>query len=405
MTHWGSLVAEGTRPLSQARDLFPGARGAVYLNVSVKGLVSTLARDAAGDYLNARVETGGDKADMQAAVERARAGFAALVNAHPDEIAMTKNVSEGVSFIATSLPWQPGDNLVICAELEHPNNVYPWLSQRERLGVEVRIVPPDGGRVPVERMAAEVDERTRLVTVPTVTFSPGLLTDTEPLVEACRHHDAFLLVDAAQSVGVIATDVSAMGVDALATAGQKAMSACYGAGFLYVRRERAEALHPASLARYGVGTMSGAHETLLHTDHIPLAVGARRFDLGNYNYLGFTVADVAIELLREFGVENIEAHARGLARRLGEGLAEQGLPMAGGLGPDLAHIVAVGTAGAGAHDTTHDPVLASLYQHLMANGVVLAVRRGVLRMGLHVYNNQEDVDRVLELVRSWKRPR
>jgi selenocysteine lyase/cysteine desulfurase len=389
--------------LADARGLFPGSQNAIYLNVSVKGLVSTAARDVARRYVDARVETGGDKAEMQATVERTRESFAELVGAHPDEIALTKNVSEGIGAIATSLPWQPGDNVVICAELEHPNNVYPWLSQRERLGVDVRMVPPDGGRVPAERMAEAVDERTRLVTVPTVTFSPGLLTDIAPLAEACRAHDAFFLVDAAQSVGVIDTDVRALGVDALATAAQKAMGGFYGTGFLYVRRERAESIHPASLARYGVGTMTGGHETLLHTDHIPLAAGARRFDLGNYNYLGFAVAEAAMDVLQQFGLPSIQAHARGLARRLAEGLAEEGLPMAGGLGPDLGHIVAVGEAGAGRHDTTDDPVLASLYGYLTDHGVVMAVRRGVLRMGLHVYNNDEDVDRVLDLVREWRR--
>lgn len=393
------------RPLSDARDLFPGAKGATYLNVSVKGLVSTRVRDAAVSYVEAQVDHGGDKTAMLAAVERARRRFASLVGADPDEVALTKNVSEGIGCIATSLPWEAGDNVVICAELEHPNNVYPWLSQRDRLGVELRVVPPDGGRVPTERMAERVDARTRLVTVPTVTFSPGLVTRLDSLAEACRTHGAFLLVDAAQSVGVIATDVRALGVDALASAAQKAIGAFYGAGFLYVRKERAEALYPASLARYGVGTVGGAHETLLHLDQVPLATGARRFDLGNYNYLGFTAAEVAMALLEEFGIPAIEAHARRLARRLAEGLAALGLPLAGGTGPDLAHIVAVGTAGAGSHDTTDDPTLRSLHDHLTGNGVVLAVRRGVLRFGVHLYNDDGDVDRVLDLVREWRRRR
>lgn len=390
------------RRLAEARELFPGSRRSTYLNVAVNGLVSVPVRDATRAYVDARVEDGGDKEAMHEAVERARARFATLVNADPDEVALTKNVSEGVNFIATSLPWRPGDNVVMCARLEHPNNVYPWLSQRDRLGVEVRMVPPDGARVPTERMAELVDERTRLVTAPTVTFSPGLRTDLCPLVEVCRARGAFLMVDAAQSVGVLSTDVEALGVDALATASQKAIGAFYGAGFLYVRRERAERMHPASLARYGVGSRGDRHETSLHTERVPLADGARRFDLGNYNYLGFTAADVAMSVLQEFGIEDIEAHTRRLARRLAEGLAAEGLSLAGGLGPDLAHIVAVGEPGGGDHDSTDDPVLASLHRHLTENGVVLAIRRGVLRFGLHVYNDDTDVDRVLELVRGWR---
>ena len=389
------------RALAEASRLFPGVASATYMNVAVKGLVSTRVRDVVRAHVDSRVETGGDKDGMFATVERARERFALAVNAHPDEVALMKNVSDGVGTICSALPWEPGDNVVICAALEHPNNVYPWLNLRDRMGVEVRMIPPEGGTVPTDVMAEAMDERTRLVTVPTVTFSPGLIADLVPLAETSRRLDAFFLVDAAQSVGVLQTDVRAMGVDALATATQKAVGSFYGTGFLYCRREWAERLRPGTLARYGVAFGDDAHETALSTEALVLRPGARRFDLGNYNYLGAAAAEAALELLGEFGMDRIEAHARGLARRLAEGFAALGLPLAGGAGPDLAHIVAVGEAGAGLHDSTDDPRLASLYEHLTGNGVVLSVRRGVLRFSVHLYNTEDDVDRVLSLVRGW----
>jgi hypothetical protein len=78
-------------------------------------------------------------------------------------------VSEGLNMIAAALDWQAGDNAVVCLDLEHPNNVYPWLNQRARSGIEVRAVAPLDGHVDAARIIAAIDARTRLVTLPTAT--------------------------------------------------------------------------------------------------------------------------------------------------------------------------------------------------------------------------------------------
>ncbi len=229
------------------------------------------------------------------------------------------------------------------------------------------------------------------------------MTDLEPLADACRARGTFLLVDAAQSIGVLQTDVTRMGIDGLAVATQKGMLAFYGCGFLYCRREWAERLHPAYLARFGVALGSDAHETAMDRERLRLAPGARRFDLGNCNNLGATAAHASIRFLHAIGIEAVEQHVRGLARRLAQGLLELGLPVAGGPpGPHLAHIVAVGVSGGGRHYTAEDPAMNRLYEYLTARDVRLAIRRGVLRFSLHVYNSVEDVDGVLGLVQEWR---
>ena len=98
----GQEIRADAQAFAAVRKLFPGAD-----------------RHVAGDI---------DKPAMFATVERARERFASMVNATPDEIAIAKNSSEALNMIAASLPWSPGDNLVLCPELEHPNNVYPWMN-------------------------------------------------------------------------------------------------------------------------------------------------------------------------------------------------------------------------------------------------------------------------------------
>jgi selenocysteine lyase/cysteine desulfurase len=270
-------------------------------------------------------------------------------------------------------------------------------------GIEVRSVEPDGGRIPAEGFAAAVDGRTRLVTIPHVSFSPGFVTDVRAIADAAHARGALLLVDAAQSIGSIRCDVGELGIDALAVATQKSLLAFYGVGFLFVRRALAESLIPAHVARYGMDLGTEAGETArTGGDHLPYAAGARRFDLGNYNYLGAQAAEASLALITSVGIERIEAHLRALTARLVDGLLELDLPVAGGApGPHLGHIVAVGHSGGGHHDTADDPAMNDLHRHLTANGVKLSIRKGVLRIALGLYNDVSDVDRFLALVREW----
>jgi selenocysteine lyase/cysteine desulfurase len=180
------------------------------------------------------------------------------------------------------------------------------------------------------------------------------------------------------------------------------MMAFYGTGFLFCRRERAEKIQPVYLARFGVALDADRHETAMDVEQLEYAPGAKRFDLGNYNYLGATAAEASMKLIHELGTPAIEKHVRGLAFRLIEGMLELGLPVAGGPpGPRIGHIVAVGTSGGGRHYTADDPRMNSLHDYLIENGVKLAIRRGILRFSLHCYNNTDDVDRVLQFTREW----
>lgn len=384
------------------RALFPGATERIYLDIAARGLVPTTVRDVVRRYMDDCVHGTSDKDLLRAQVDETRAAFAGLIGAEPDEVAITKNTSEGLNLFAASLAWREGDNVVLCPELEHPNNIYLWFNLERRYGVEVRAIPPaEGGAMPIEAMVAAIDDRTRVVTFPTISFSPGFVTDARTLTEAAHAVGALVIADGAQSVGARVTDVRALGIDALATATQKCLLSLYGFGFLYVRRAVAEGLTPIHVARYGVAL--DAHETAYSEGEMTYAPGARRFDLGNYNYLGMSAVRSSLALLEQIGAGAIEAHVVGLGARLAHGFAEIGLPVAGGApGSHLAHIVSVGTVGGGRHYTADDPEMNALHDHLTENGVVHSLRAGTLRFAVGVYNDDADVDRVLELARAWR---
>ena len=99
---------------------FPGLAGGPYLDTAARGLLPRSAHAAITSALDGALFGTADKSAMFATLEEARAGFAALINAAADEIAITKNVSEGLNIIAAALPWQPRDNVVLCRELGLP---------------------------------------------------------------------------------------------------------------------------------------------------------------------------------------------------------------------------------------------------------------------------------------------
>ena len=152
------------------------------------------------------------------------------------EIAVTKNVTEGLNIVANAIDWKAGDNVVVCAELEHPNNIYIWLSLRDR-GVQVRAIPARNGAIDTQAMIDAIDARTRILTVASVTFAPGFRSELAALGRACRKSGALFLVDAVQSCGILDLDVEAAAIDALATSTSKGLMGIGGLGFLYVRSD------------------------------------------------------------------------------------------------------------------------------------------------------------------------
>lgn len=415
----------GRRPIAEARALFPGAGRRPYFDVAVRSLLAAPVRAAVDRFLDAAMEGGPDKETLFGVVERGRERFARWIGAEPDEVAWTRNVTDGLNLFLGSLDWRAGDEVVFCPELEHPANVLPWRNLAARRGVRLVAVPAaESGRLPSERLAEAVTPRTRVIAAATVSFAPGFRADLGPLREASRASGALLVLDAAQSVGVLRTEVRESGAEVLAVATQKGLAAFYGTGFLYCRREVAESLAPAALGRFGVwdGEADGeAGETEIPERGLPYAPGARRFDLGNYNYPGAVAAERALALLGEFGAAEIEAHAVGLAGELAEGLAGLGLPVVGGAGAGgsggggeagaeagvgvggRSHLVAVGAPGRGGHRSAEDPRLEALHRRFRQAGVGLSLRRGVLRFSCHLWNDRSEVERVLEVAADFVR--
>ncbi len=378
------------------RARYPAASRWTYLHVASRGILSRTATAAAEEVLEDCCA--GNKGDWQAKLAAARQRFARLIGAQDGEIAVTKNVSEGLNAVAAAVDWKPGDNVVLCPELEHPNNIYCWLVLEGR-GVELRMIPSREGAVDATAMAAAIDGRTRVATASSVTFTPGFRADLATIGRACRAAGTLFLVDAVQNLGVLGLCVEAAHIDALATSASKGLLGTAGVGFLYVRQEWAERLQPAYVARFSVERRAG-HESEMESRDFRRLPNARRFEIGNYNWIGLAAVQASLGELLEIGVPAIESHAVGLASDLAGGLADLGLPVtAPPAGTARSHIVTVGRLGAGDAYISHDSRLNRLAEALTDSRVKFSVRRGLVRFAFHCYNDSADVARVLEIAR------
>jgi cysteine desulfurase / selenocysteine lyase len=372
---------------SDIRALFPVTRHVVYFNHAAVGPLSTRAFEAMQKHA-------ADQRDFGAAhwkawyaeYEALRASAGRLIGAAPDEIAILKNTSEGLSFVAEGLDWERGEN-VITTDLEFPSNFTPW-KVLEKRGVECRVVESrDGAYTPddVERL---IDEKTRLVSVSSVAFHNGFAPDLDAIGAICDRRGVLFCVDAIQSAGALPIDVRRSRISFLAADGHKWLCGPEGAAIFYVAHEHRDKLR---VIEYGWTNIERRGKFIgASTDLVP---DARRFEAGSLNTNGIYGLRAAIDLIHEIGVDTIASKLIALSTLLAARLEAAGLTVAS------PRPIASGIIGA-IPRTSETLTLLKIHRQLEERGVICAPREGMLRFSPHFYNDESDIDRVIDALRT-----
>jgi cysteine desulfurase/selenocysteine lyase len=320
-------------------------------------------------------------------VEGLRRQAAHLIGASPKEIALIRNTTEGVNLVAEGFPWQPGDNIVTLAD-EFPTNQYPWMNLAQR-GVETRRVPTEDGVVDLERLARACDERTRIVSVSWVSYSSGWRNDLERIAAIAHDRGALFFLDAIQGLGVFELDVRRTPVDFLAADGHKWLLGIEGAGIFYIRREHQRRLRPVGV---GWNSVVRCHDF----QHIELALkdSADRYEGGSQCMAGMIALAASLELLMSYGAAALGRRIVEVAEQACRGLREIGAVLHSDRSPEHASgIVAFEFPG-------RDPL--AMKKHCLQRNVVLSCRAGRLRISPHAYNNEQDVQRLVEALKDFR---
>ena len=298
---------------------------------------------------------------------------------------VTVGLTHGLSLVAEGLDWDEGDN-VVGARCEYPSNVYPWM-HLERRGVEYRMAPERSGRIDLEELESLVDSRTRVLALSWVQYANGFRADLERLGRFCRDRDVLFVVDVIQGLGALELDVEASFVDAAAGAAHKWLLGPEGVGLLYVSDRVVERIRPVTTGWRSVeGLFDWTRFDLTWND------GALRFEPGTLNVYGLAALEKSLEMLLALGPDRIERRILDLSGRLAEGLRERGFDVVSSRRDAEA---------SGIVTATHPERSAeSLYEHLLARGVVTAHRAGRLRISPHFYNTEEEVGRFFRALDS-----
>ena len=381
------------------RSGFPALTVQTYLSICDKMIMHDRVRAAVDKFLDHLTMASANRVDHEVMVTGSREKFAQLMNVSPSTVAATRNVSDGINSVACALPWTEGDNVVVTAEAEHPNSIYPWLRQQKR-GLEVRMIAanPDGS-MDIDSMLDAVDKRTKLLTCATVTYAPGHRSDVSQLGEECSKNDTFFLADGVQSAGILHHDFPAQHIDGFATSTSKGLLGLYGYGFLYVNEKWIDRMEPAYLSRPAIDMDDQEHSAMGALDY-ELKPDTRRFEVGSFNLAGAYAANASLSMLLELDSEAIERRVLHLASLLHEGLSAVGYPpaMPNG-GPLQSHIVTIGEIDAGGHAFSTDPKIEKLAAHLKACKVAHTIRRGQVRFAIHAFNDEADIQRVIDYIK------
>ncbi len=376
-----TAAAAADRPDWDAiRAEFPTLETFTYLDTAKKAILPRTVERAIQEWLADIYEEAGFRAFSMDPIEDTRNAVAQLVGAPAANIALIKNTSEGMNILAQGLPFAAGDNVVL-SEFEHENNTFPWRKLTEK-GVEVRWVIPDAdGRVPTENYDRLIDENTRVVAAGWVVYGNGFRNDIPALAAACHAKGARLVVDGIQAVGFLDTPISALGADAVVAGGHKAMFSLAGAGFMYVADDLIGQVNPPYAAKFSYTSndrMQPAPE---------LNADAHRFEYGNPNFLGCWVQKRSAEWLHGIGLANIEARIRDLTTYLIEQAEARQIKVRTPRDwHERAAIVSFDLPGDAA----------TTVKDLRAKNICVSEKDGHVRAALHFYNNEADLDRLLD---------
>ncbi len=322
------------------------------------------------------------------AVGPARGKLGQFIHAEAEEIAFCGSVAQAINTAAWCIPFQPGDNVILC-DREFASNVYPWMQMGKRRGVEVRIVPHDGGGLTVERLQQYADDRTRAVAVSAVEFGDGFRTDLKAIGEWCDKHHAYLTVDSAQSLGVLPMDVKKYNISFMAGCGAKWMLSSFGTGFLYVKKELIEETEPPFPA---ADSMNKDPDCIDYTPYYKQT--AARFETGAQNLPGIVALGATIDTCSAIGYDHIYAASRSVSAYFVEKLSAMDIPVA----PCNFH------EGSRSGIVSFEmPDVKAACEYLNGHGVTCDVRIGRIRTGIHGYNTCQEVDQICELLKEFKK--
>ncbi|WP_431685859.1 aminotransferase class V-fold PLP-dependent enzyme [Hahella sp. NBU794] len=370
-------------------DEFPLDESITYLNHAAVAPWPSRAVAAIETFARENLKTGATHYPEWLKKERSlRLLLKDLVNAESiNEIALVKNTSEALSFVAYGLDWKAGDEVVI-SDQEFPSNRIVWESLQEKFGVRVVQAKLMQAETPEQAVLIALSDKTRLVSISSVQYGTGLKMELTSLGAELKHRNILFCVDAIQSLGVCPTDVQRDNIDFLMADGHKWMLGPEGLGVFYVNKQRLESLQ---LTQYGWHMVKDRGD--YSKDTWEPAPNATRFECGSPNMLGIFALEASLALLAEVGIEEVYGKISANVVTLKALLSDiDGIEF---ITPnDTDRCAGILTF------TIQGRSMPELHQQLMDKNVICASRGGGIRFSPHFYTRKKDLETAAQVLKE-----
>jgi len=304
-----------------------------------------------------------------------------------DTVALVKNTSEALSFVAYGLTWKEGDNIVISNE-EFPSNRVVWESLRNQ-GVELRMASLSAHDDAEAAIMKLCDKRTRLISISAVQYASGFRVKLERLGEFCRQKDILFCVDAIQQAGALPMFLQDCHVDFAMADGHKWLLGPEGLGFFYVR---AEAMEQLRLTQFGWHMLDNPSDFDQVDWHV--ANGAQRFECGSPNMTAIHALHASLELVENIGMDAVATQVLDNTRYLIEQLQQ------------IESCVIVTPLSSERHAgivsfRLSECDMPALFKFLSERKVFCALRGGAIRLSPHFHTPREQLAVCMSHIRAF----
>jgi selenocysteine lyase/cysteine desulfurase len=374
----------------QARRLFPHTKDRVYFNSASYGPFSVLVKKAVEDNVALRLQAHRDDShDAFAAADELRAIYADFIGAQKKEIGLGLNTSFGLNIAAFGLPLEQGDE-VLLSDVEFPALVYTWRAAAEARGLKLKFLKSANRCFDIEEFKKAITRRSRVLAVSFVQYFNGFKNNLSLLSQICKDNGMYLVVDGIQGMGVEPLNVRKTGIDIFSSGCQKWMLAPQGCGFFYLSEEIQQVLRPPFMSWQGVDWKMDFN-SLVRYD-LPYFDSARRFELGYYVVLNLLGMRASAQLFKELGIANIQRHNYALIDRLAAYIKSN---------PFYTITSCMDKKHRSSIFTFTCPAYKVLHREILKSGIVLVHREGSLRVSVHLFNNEDDIDKLIEVLERF----
>ena len=375
----------------EARKMFPMADSCVYLDSAHYSPYSTDTRDRLINFIEKFTNTNYNLSIFNNEIpERLKEKIARLINSEPADVIITSSATHGLNIFTNGIPAEVCRN-VAYADSEFPAIVYSWMNQEKLRGIKNHLIPSVNGKIKLSDVEKVISEnKIDVLTVSTVEFL-GYRNDLSALRELTNKYNSMLVVDAIQSIGAVPMDVQKYGLDFLATGSQKWMMSPAGIGFAYIPERMRKVINPSY-----VSTKNVNYDFTNFLDYkLELRGDGSAYENSTPNTLGMIGLESSVELFLHLGVENIYKHIISLLDIFAEGLLS--LPnffIESDLSDEHRSNILIFSH----KDKSRNSKIQS---ELETQNIFIAIREGYLRVSPHLFNNKEDIELLLNALKSY----